>query len=787
MTMSYRKIRVYGVVQGVGYRPFVSRLADEDHLTGNVCNKGPYVEIYAAGEGAVLDRFTEDLSSRAPERAVVLRVTAEEIEKEAFKAAMQENNTSDAIRPGDSRFVIRTSAKEKGEMYVSPDIAICETCKKELLDPTNRRYLHPFINCTACGPRVTIMQSMPYDRERTSMKMFPMCKTCREEYTNPESRRYDAQPVCCNDCGPRVKLLLTGEMDNAAITAARRLIAAGKIVAVKGIGGFHLCCDATNEEAVQRLRQRKRRPAKPLAVMMQDEKVAKAECEISPEEMQVLTGHQKPILLLKRKKDSSIAPSVAPGNPDIGVMLPYAPVQVLLFQNPDDVLMPKILVMTSGNISGAPICKDEETALKELSGIADAFLTNDRKILLRADDSVMEFYDHAPYMIRRSRGYAPLPFLIEQKGEGAALGIGGELKNTFCIAKGDLYYPSPYVGDLTDLRSCEALTASVARMEDLLEVKPKVICCDLHPMYHSREIAEKMGEELDVPVLHIQHHYAHILSCMAENALQEPVIGVSFDGTGYGTDESIWGGEILTCDLDGFTRVGKIAPFTQQGGDIASREGWRIAVSMLYDTTGREKEKTTRIVKELGLCGDQELRAQFLLLDRHLNCVTSTSAGRLFDAVSALLGVRRASTFEGEASTALMYCAEEAKEKHLFPEHELREKEGGLVLPTDDLFRDLLKGKQQGEKDSELAFAFHAALADQIAAACGKMRESTGLQKICLSGGVFQNRLLLALCEDKLKRMGFAVYRHSLVPPNDGGIGLGQALYAMHWLLKKGD
>lgn len=782
--ISCERIRVYGVVQGVGFRPFVSRLADEARLAGSVCNRGPYVEIYVRGEETTVASFAEDLSGRAPERAVVLRVIREKIKESDYEKAMGGIRADDSILPKDSSFVIRESSKQKGEMYVSPDIAICPACRRELLDPHNRRYLHPFINCTACGPRVTIMESMPYDRERTSMKRFPMCPACKKEYTDPDSRRYDAQPVCCNDCGPRVKLLPTGEMDQRAITEARKLIADGKIVAIKGIGGFHLCCDATNEDAVRRLRERKRRPAKPFAVMMRDESTAERECVISEAERKVLTGHQKPILLLKRKEKSSIAPSTAPDNPDIGVLLPYAPVQVLLFENPDGVRMPDVLVMTSGNISGAPIAKDEETALSELSGIADAFLTNDRPILLRADDSVMEFYDSTPYMIRRSRGYAPLPFLYGQ-GEGMALGIGGELKNTFCIARNDLYYPSPYVGDLSDLRSCRALRESIDRMESLLEAKPEVICCDLHPSYHSREIALEIGKERNIPVLSVQHHYAHVLSCMAENNLEENVIGVSFDGTGYGTDGTIWGGEILVSDLDGFTRAGKITPFTQQGGDIASREGWRIAVSMLYDTTGRDREKTKDLCESLGLCSKQELAAQFLLRDRNLNCVTSTSAGRLFDAVAALLGIRRLSTFEGEASTSLMYGAEEGTKDDLFPSIPVRKEKDTYVLPTDVLFEQVLKGRLAGEDPKDLARSFHKALAELIAQGCVLVRKDTDLSKVCLTGGVFQNRLLLAFCEEALKSNGFAVYRHSLIPPNDGGICLGQAVYAMHQLKKR--
>ena len=664
-----KMIRVYGIVQGVGFRPTVSRHAMARGIRGSVSNKGPYVEIFAQGRQQDVDGFIGDIENRPPKRAAILKLLVEPVEEpEEF-----------------TQFDIIESEKTKGEIFVSPDIAICDECKEEMFDPKNRRYLHPFINCTCCGPRLTILDSLPYDRERTSMKEFPMCPSCADEYHNPDTRRYDAQPVCCNDCGPEVYLIGREERGREAITYTRKTIASGGIVAIKGIGGFHLCCDATSEEAVQRLRKLKRRPVKPFAVMAQDLETVKEVCQVSEEQEKILTGHQKPILLLDKLtemscgqktdaklikygknigkdqgrseaecgKPAELCESIAPGNPKVGVMLPYAPVQLLLFHYDDGIEMPKLLVMTSGNTSGAPICRDDHEAVEELSYLCDCILSHDRKIRIRADDSVMDFYKGEPYMIRRSRGYAPLPFMVSTPWKGQVIAAGGELKNTFCIGVDNRFYPSPYVGDLEDLRTVKALKETIGRLETLLEVQPEVVVCDLHPKYNSTVVAEELG----LPVLKVQHHYAHILSCMAENDCEEKVIGVSFDGTGYGTDGTIWGGEILIADYQGFTRLGSIQPFVQVGGDVSAKEGWRIAVSLIWQNTG-DLEKTLDTVQKLGLCTEQEAKVLVTMAQRKLNAVTSTSAGRLFDGVSAILGIRRASTFEGEASTALEFAAE---------------------------------------------------------------------------------------------------------------------------------
>ncbi len=888
-----RVIRVYGIVQGVGFRPTVSRHAAASGIKGTVCNKGPYVEIIAQGNAAQCDAFLELLKTAPPKRASILRIDTARL-KPAQSSLSLETKGSVPIY---TDFTIIESTKTRGAIYISPDIAVCDDCKRELYDKTNRRYLHPFINCTNCGPRMTILDALPYDRERTSMKIFPMCKTCSHEYHAPDNRRFDAQPVCCNQCGPRVYILdkAAGVPDETlteghAITKVRETIINGGIAAIKGIGGFHLCCDAANEAAVRLLRQRKHRAAKPFAVMMKDLATAKRECLISDSEQELLTGHQKPIVLLRRKRciadntpdctDSKcsvqtkcgnrlsaaacseaavnqdsydrpiVAPNTAPDNPKLGVMLPYAPIQLLIFDYDDGLKMPDCLVMTSANESGAPICRDDAAALNELSELADVILSNDRLIRVRADDTVTDFYNDEPYMIRRSRGFAPLPVLMSACPDSACsvLGIGGELKNSFCLGRGQLFYPSPYVGDLGDIRTVDALRETIKRFETLLELKPGAICCDMHPLYQSRalayELADELAQELNhkIQVFELQHHYAHILSCMAENDYDGSVIGVSFDGTGYGTDGSIWGGEILRCDWQDFERISHISEFVQVGGDISAREGWRIAAQMIGDIYEQPEEITARlklcgpeeitarlklcspeeIAVKLKLCSAEELRLIRQMSKHNINSVKSTSAGRLFDAVSAILGIRKVSDFEGEASTALMYKALEydGKEPSQYP-YPLLTEDG--LLNTIDLVRYIIderlaallaNSKQAGfdtgydaktygdlkadcchEADTvrladstshlktdttvRLAYIFHKVLADMITAAVLAASKQTGINTAALSGGVFQNTLLLKLAEEQLTAGGIKVLRHHLIPPNDGGIGLGQAVYAM--------
>ena len=763
------KINICGIVQGVGFRPFTALAAAKHNILGTVANKGSYVEIFAKGTQSDIEDFLYEFKEAPPERSMILSINS--VPCEDFPA---------------EDFRIIESEKEYGDIFVSPDIATCPKCRKELFDPHNRRYLHPFINCTQCGPRVTILESMPYDRERTSMGEFPMCTECEREYTSPETRRFDAQPVCCNDCGPEVYILGTDIKGGEAIKLARREIMSGKIIAVKGIGGFHLCCDAKNLRAVKRLRELKKRPAKPFAVMMRALDTVRRECEISPEQEKLADGWQKPIILLKKKKNTDLCSEVSPDNPTVGVMLPYAPVQLLLFDYPDGLEMTDCLVMTSGNVSGAPICRDDEDAKKEISHFCDLILSHNRKILLRADDTVTDWIDGKPYMIRRSRGFAPLPFTVSGFEGRNALAIGGELKNTFCLAKNGLFYPSPYVGDMSDIRTVNALRQSVERMCELLEVSPEYVVCDMHPKYNTAVVAAEFAEKWNVPLKKVQHHYAHILSCMAENNYCEKVIGVSFDGTGYGTDGTIWGGEFLVCGLDGFKRVGSIMPFMQAGGDMSSKEGWRIAVQLLYSRLG---DKADDYCVSLGLCDRKTFKVQKAMADRNINCVRSTSCGRLFDGVSAILGIRKSSTFEGEASMALQFAAEDYEQSNpeisqsgLKIQDPIDISEGYFTLRTDitaEYIAEVYSKPESRTKEVQgrLAYVFHAVLADMITAGCEKIRKDSGLDVCALSGGVFQNRLLLRLTKERLEKAGFKVLLHSLIPPNDGGLCLGQAVF----------
>lgn len=755
--MKTEMIRVYGIVQGVGFRPFVSREASDLGLCGTVANKGSYVEIHAQGSEKAVEDLKKALENRPPERSVIMEMISARADEPPFDS-----------------FEIIDSEKEKGDIFVSPDIAVCEKCKAELFDKTNRRYHHPFINCTQCGPRLTIMDSMPYDRVRTTMADFPMCKDCEEEYTDPATRRYDAQPVCCNKCGPEVYIIGSEKKGAEAITAARKAVMAGKIIAVKGIGGFHLCCDAKNESAVKRLRKLKNRPSKPLAVMLKDISAARRECDFGEVQEKLLTGWQKPIVLLDKKTSGSLCESVAPDNPTVGVMLPYAPLHLLLFNYDDGVEMTDSLVMTSGNVRGAPICRSDEDALREIAGFCDLILSHNRRILIRSDDTVMDTFEGKPYIIRRSRGYAPLPVMTSCSDNGQTLAIGGELKNTFCIRKGSLYYLSSYVGDMADIRTVKALEESVKRMCELLEATPQNVVCDMHPKYNTVAFAEG----LDLPLKKIQHHYAHILSCMAENDYSEKVIGVSYDGTGFGTDGTIWGGEILLCDRTGFERMGSIKPFMQVGGDLSSKEGWRIAAMIAGSAYG---ERGGEICEKLGICTAKEYKLLSIMAEKKVNAVSSTSAGRLFDAASAVLGIRRSSTFEGEASMALQFAAEKFSREPFGiyePMEKLTaEKEGRIMLCTQALVKRLCEGVQNGEDKNRLAYEFHSLLADMTAQACRTISERTGVKVCALSGGVFQNKLLLKMVKCRLEKMGLRVLIHSLVPANDGGIALGQAFY----------
>jgi hydrogenase maturation protein HypF len=747
-------IRVYGVVQGVGFRPFVRNLAARLELCGSVCNRGSFVEIIIQGGEQKLAAFLHLLKENAPTSAVINNIEIAEILDVKL-----------------TNFTIINSVHQVGEVFISPDIAICEQCKKELFDVTDRRYLHPFINCTNCGPRATIISEMPYDRHNTSMNEFEMCVDCASEYSSPQNRRFHAQPVCCNKCGPKLYTIPKTEGD--PITNIRRIIMAGGIVAIKGIGGFHLCCDAKNSNSIKKLRIRKNRLFKPFAIMLRDIATIRTKCEITAFEEELLQNCEKPIVLLKRLPNSEFCKGIAPENPNVGVMLPYAPIQMLLFNYSDGINFTDSLIMTSGNQSGAPICIDDEQAKTQLSSMCDLIISNNRQIKLRADDSVTSTFNDKIYMLRLSRGYSPLPFQIDGvASQKHILAVGGELKNSFCLAKGRLLYLSPFVGDLTDLRCVNALDESRLHLQNLLQITPQLVVCDMHPNYNSVSYAK----QLNLPVLQVQHHFAHIASCLAENNINDEVIGVAFDGIGYGTDGTLWGGEFIKASFKGFERLGKLEEFTLAGGDLASSEGYRPAVSLLlqnYKDNALEKSISFK------LCSEKQFTAIKLMINNNINCVQTTSAGRLYDAVSALLGIKLLSSFEGEAAMALEFAAQNGSLGNFGLEPEIKE---GLPfsLKTDRIIRYIVEQRLNGISINILAMQFHEALSQMILAGCLKCRELTSIEKVALSGGVFQNLLLLRLCDQKLTKNGFEVILHSKVPPNDGGIALGQAAIGLN-------
>ncbi|MBQ6966736.1 MAG: carbamoyltransferase HypF [Lachnospiraceae bacterium] len=783
--ITHRVIRIYGIVQGVGFRPFVKREADSRGIVGFVKNKGSMVEIVASGPEEGVREFYNALISSPPERAVIIR---SEISEECIPSVTGEGGMGDVEASGAYGFEIRKSEHVSGEKFMSPDIGICEECAKELFDPGNRRYLHPFINCTQCGPRFTILKSFPYDRERSSMGAFPLCPECGREYEDPDSRMFDLQSVCCNDCGPSVYVMGRDISGLAAISETRKVIAEGGIAAVKGIGGFHLCCSAYDDKAVNLLRQRKNRPSKPFAVMMKDMDTVKRACEVSSLQEKALKAYQRPIVLLDKKDVLGVSTAVAPDNPKLGVMLPYAPLQLLLFNLQDGSEIPDALVMTSGNVSGAPICINDEEAFEILSPFSDIILSHNREILTRADDSVMDFFEDKPYMIRRSRGFAPLPLMIpfkDMQDKGTVLAVGGELKNTFCIAEGNKLYPSAYVGDMTDIRSGTALRKGIERMEELLELKPEIIISDMHPGYSSVKIAEETAAELKIPHIKVQHHYAHILSCMAENGFSGPVIGAAFDGTGYGEDGSIWGSEIMRADLSGYERLSHIRPFMQAGGDSSAKEGWKCAVSLLKLS---HPDRGSETAAKLGLCSTEEAEFIFRMAETGVNSVTSYSAGRLFDAVSAVLRFCRESSFEGEAAMLLQFGAErherssKARNSEVLPlsliqkAEKLCQDDGQSLLKTDILFKIIVDEVLAGEDREMLAFFFHYAFALLTVSDIHKACKESGIRTAALSGGCFQNLLFLRLVKDGLTGRGISVLTHSLIPANDGGIAIGQCL-----------
>ena len=765
-----REIRVAGVVQGVGFRPFIYRLAGRMGITGWVRNTSSGVEIRAEGPIETLDAFEQAVRREAPPLARIENLVSDRLDEIASLSGFS---------------ILSSHGEPSGYQLISPDIATCPECLSEMFDPANRRYRYPFTNCTNCGPRFTIIKAIPYDRPATTMAGFTMCPQCQAEYDDPGDRRFHAQPNACPVCGPVITLwdaagkpLAQGD---AAMREAAARIASGQILAIKGLGGFQLACDATSAAAVAGLRERKRRPHKAFAVMVSDMAMAERLCVVGDAERELLRRPSAPIVLM-RAIGSHLAGEVAPGVGTLGLVLPYTPLHHILMH---DVGRP--LVMTSGNLSEEPIAQDNDEALHRLARLADTFLTHDRPVHSRYDDSVWFAPAGRPQPVRRARGDAPFPITLPVS-TAPMLALGAELKNTFTLTRDRYAFVSQHIGDMENIETLDHQAATLALYESLFGIRPEVVACDLHPDYHTSRIATQSG----LPVLRIQHHHAHLASVLAENQLDEPVIGVIWDGTGYGLDGRIWGGEVLVGDARGFTRAAHLAYMHLPGGDAATLHPYRIAWAYLAHTLGEAAAERVPVKP----AERQVLRRMIASGTR----VTQTSSmGRLFDAVSALLGIRRDASYEGQAAMELEALASEPQagatglSKSFYPFSVRRrataehwgQPSGHVsqtaVIELDALLGAIVQDLDRGVPAPEIAWRFHAALAELLVSVCVALREETGLRRVALSGGVFQNRLLLEMATARLDGAGFQPVVHRLVPTNDGGLSLGQA-YIAHYL-----
>jgi hydrogenase maturation protein HypF len=752
------RVRVRGVVQGVGFRPFVHRLASDLSLGGLVGNDTEGVFLEVEGTEMALAEFDSRLLADKPPMARIETVEW---------TAMSPN--------GDRSFRIAESESSRAvSTYVSPDVCVCNDCMAEMSDPADRRYRYPFINCTNCGPRFTITERLPYDRPGTTMRGFTMCPACAAEYGDPADRRYHAQPIACPDCGPRVWYddgrAETGGTD-PAILAAQRDLAAGALIAVKGLGGYHLACDARDGSAVAALRRRKNRPHKPFAVMVRDLGLARDIAQVDEFESALITGPARPIVLLRRKGAGPMSPGVAPDNPLLGVFLPYTPLHHLLFAPvPGSGLAPPdLLVMTSGNLSDEPICYEDRDARHRLGGIADGWLLHDRPIHVPCDDSVVRASSGRELPLRRSRGYAPLPLTLPFESD-PILAVGGEIKNTFCLAKGRVAWMGQHIGDMGRVETLDAFEHSTEQFSRFYQVGPKQVAADCHPGYHTRQWADDRGP---APVTIVQHHHAHVAAVMAEHQIDadQTVIGFAFDGTGYGRDGAIWGGEVLRARYCGFDRSRHLRYIPLPGGDAAVRKPYRVALAHLW-AAGIDWTLDLPPAAEASPAEMVVIRHQ---LEGRLPCVPTSSMGRLFDAVSSLLGIRQVATYEAQAAIELEGAAVEGRTLDT-PSYTFAVE--GPDFDPGPVVRGLVRDLRAGESRRAMATGFHIAVADLIAELARRERQETGINVVALTGGVFQNVLLADLACRKLDTDGFEVLTHRLVPPNDGGLALGQVAVA---------
>ncbi|MGC8976592.1 MAG: carbamoyltransferase HypF [Candidatus Ratteibacteria bacterium] len=750
------RILIKGKVQGVGFRPTVFRYANEFYLSGFVCNTENGVLIEVEGDEEKINDFIKKIKNSPPERAEIKKIDIKKIELK-----------------NDSQFKIIESIKEKkSDVEISPDIATCNDCLKELFNPLDRRYLFPFINCTNCGPRFTIIRKTPYDRNNTTMDEFIMCKECEREYNDVYTRRFHAQPNCCFICGPVLKLIdkngnEIGE-NLKAIKKTSELLEKGKIIGIKGIGGYHIACDAENEKTVKILRERKRRYEKPFALMAKDIDIIKKYCYLNIIEEKILKSWQSPIVLLK-KKGEILPYQIAPENNYLGFFLPYTPIHHLIFHFSKNL---NVLIMTSGNFSEEPIIYEDEVAFKRLKDICDFLLTHNRKIYINCDDSVLRVFNNKIYFIRRSRGFVPEPFEIPYNSEKIIFSAGADLKNTFAFVKNNKVILSQHIGDLETHLSIESYKKSINLFKNILEVEPEIIVYDMNPGYFSSRIAKEIFP--DLKGIKVQHHFAHITSCMADNFLKnEKVIGVAFDGTGYGIDGNIWGGEFLICDYENFERVGHLKYFPLQAPDVSIKEVWRIGAVYLYKVFGDSfLDFDIDFVRKIDLEKWEIIKRA---IDGNLNVYLNSSVGRFFDAVSSILNIKEKITYEGQAAIELeMRIKEDKKFSHY--NFNIKKENGIYIIEFENIIKgivdDLIKKIEKGI----ISYRFHITFSEIIKDVCKILRDERRINKVAFSGGVFQNIFLLRDIVEKLKKEKFDILIHHKVPPNDGGISLGQAI-----------
>lgn len=754
-------VHVRGIVQGVGFRPFVYQLAVKNHLTGWVRNTSNGVDIELNGSGEALDQFVNELRKSPPPLARIDEFTSETISPNAY-----------------TQFSIIESQSDPDQFIpVSPDMSICPDCLRELFDPVNRRYRYPFINCTNCGPRFSIIKNIPYDRPFTTMSDFALCPDCRREYEDPLDRRFHAQPVACPVCGPSIKYSVSGKpisVDEAALTSSRKALHEGLILAIKGLGGFHLACDAANQRAVHELRLRKKRVGKPFALMAFSLEIIRRYCHVSPEEQELLESRQRPIVLLEKRKGCPLPDELAPGQKTLGFMLPYTPLHYLLLEPAPD--FPDVLVMTSGNLSEEPIAFEDTDADLRLSPLADAFLTHNRGIHMRVDDSVVRVTNRALYPIRRSRGYAPdpltLPFPMPP-----IFAAGAELKNHFTLTRDSYAFHSHFIGDLENYETLQSYEQAIVHFENLFRIKPQQIACDLHPDYLSTRYAQKRSQQENLPLVQVQHHHAHLAACLADNNYDsnEPAIGLTFDGTGYGTDGTIWGGEVLIGGYQGYQRRFHLAQFCLPGGDNAVRTPARTALAVLHSCSIPWKDS----LPPVQYLSKSELVVIQSQLNGRINSPVTSSMGRLFDAVASLIDIRHKVTYEGQAAIEL-----EARANR----DEMDEYSFDLNFDTIEIrpvMESILADLLSGVAVPVIAGRFHNTVARLCLEVSQVICEETGIKNVALSGGVWQNILLLTKAVKLLEENKFNVFTHKRVPTNDACVSLGQAVIAARFFDKE--